>query len=64
MLNNRNLKYILSYGYDKDGITLNFIYFLIENFQNNFLEIILNHYILDNKFIINFYMITKIIKTK
>jgi len=54
LLNNKNLKYILKCGFSMEGITDNLIYTLIENFQNNFLEIIFKHFKFNNSFILNF----------
>lgn len=54
LLNIKNLKFILKSGFDVKAITPNLIYNLIDNVQNEFLEIIFEHYKFDNCFILDF----------
>jgi len=52
-LNNRNLKYILRHGFRLRNITDFILRSFLESSNNDFLEIIFNHYIFDNIFILN-----------
>jgi len=59
LLNIENLKYILKKGLNIEAITTKFIYDLIDNFENNFLEIIFNHYTYTNEFILQLLKVYK-----
>lgn len=53
LLNSKNLKYLLSHGFNISFLTPNSLYNLINNFQNDLLEIIFKFYKYDNSSILN-----------
>eukprot|EP00833_Pecoramyces_ruminatium_P015127 jgi/Orpsp1_1/1189159/evm.model.d7180000069924.1 len=53
LLNNKNLRYILNHGFNIKFRISSFLYELIENKKNNFLNIIFRHYIFDQPFILS-----------
>ena len=53
LLNNKNLKYLLSHGFNVTFLTPNSLYNLINNFQNDLLEIIFKYYKYDYSCILN-----------
>lgn len=59
-LNKENLKYILSKGFYLEGITSDIIdNWINSKYKNNFLEIVLQHFIFDETFILNLLHIYK-----
>ncbi|OUM67081.1 hypothetical protein PIROE2DRAFT_58981 [Piromyces sp. E2] len=61
LLNNKNLRYILNKGVHAEYFLIHMQLF-INDFKNDFLEIIFKHYIFDNNFILNFLNLSNVQK--